>query len=79
MKVNVKLFGLALRVYPDADPKKGMEVEMPEGAILLDLIRHLKITNRSGVFLSVDGELGRWDTRLRDGAQVDIRIIMTGG
>ena len=79
MRVRVKLFGLALRMYPDIDPENGMEVEMPEGAILLDLIRHLKITNRSGIFLSVDGKIGRWDTKLEEGARVEIRIIMTGG
>jgi sulfur carrier protein ThiS len=79
MQVNVKLYGLAQRMFPEVSPEAGKDVELPPGSILLDLIRELGIKSRSGIFLSVNGELGRWDTELKAGDRVEIRIIMTGG
>ncbi|MFN4133924.1 MAG: MoaD/ThiS family protein [Candidatus Hadarchaeales archaeon] len=53
-------------------------VEVEKGAKILDLLRALRI-NRETVLVKVDGKITPEEEELRDGAEVTIFTIVTGG
>ena len=48
MKVKVRLFGTLSQKFPGYDSVKGLEVEIPDGARVKDLLAHLGIPETGG-------------------------------
>ena len=75
MKLKVKLFGTLRSRFPDYDLEQGLEVEIPDGARVGDLLAHLDISASDGVVV-VDGLVVKKDRRLEAG--VAVRVLQRG-
>ena len=60
MKVKVRLFGTLGQQFPGYDPAKALEVEIPDGARVKDLLAHLGIPEVKGGVAAVEGLLEAW-------------------
>ncbi|MGE5841249.1 MAG: MoaD/ThiS family protein [Deltaproteobacteria bacterium] len=79
MKVNVRFFGTLSQEFPGYDPEKGIEVEIPDGARVKDLLAHLGIPEAKGSVAAVEGVILHQDARLKDGASVQLLQSVHGG
>ena len=79
MKVLVKLFGTLGKRVPGYHHEQGMDVEIPDGAKVKDLLAHLKISKSFGGVVAVEGKLLAGDARLGNGAEVNIFQSVFGG
>jgi sulfur carrier protein ThiS len=79
MKVRVKLFGVLGQRFPGYDMEKGMEVEIPEGARVKDLLAHLGISESLGGVVAVEGLIMKGEDVLKEGSSVHILQAVHGG
>lgn len=79
MKVRVKLFGTLPQRYPDYDSSRGLEVEIPDGAEVKDLLAHLEISASDGGLVAIDNLVVQHDYKLKDGLAVRIFQRAFGG
>jgi sulfur carrier protein ThiS len=79
MKIKLKLYGTLGNAIPEHDPLKGMEIEIPDGSSLDDLIDHLAIPKKNVGLISVDGSLAKAGNPLRSGNFVRIFRPVFGG
>ena len=79
MKVKIKVWGLLCRRFPGHDPEQGMEIEVPEGACVHDLLSHLRISKSEGGVVVADGLALKGNSRLRDGMCIHLFPLLSGG
>jgi sulfur carrier protein ThiS len=79
MKINVKLFGTLPQRFPDYNSTQGLEVEIPDGAKVKDLLAHLDISSSDSGFVAVNNQVVRHDDDLKEGASVRIFQRAFGG
>ncbi|MCJ7683710.1 MAG: MoaD/ThiS family protein [Desulfobacteraceae bacterium] len=79
MKVKVKLFGILGQRFPGYQHEEGMDVEIPDGARVKDLMAHLEISKSFGGVVAVEGKLLAEDAKLGNGAEVSIFQSVFGG
>jgi sulfur carrier protein ThiS len=79
MKIRVKLFGTLPQRYPGYDPSQGLEVEIPDGAKVKDLLSRLEITGSDGGLVVVDNLVVQRDGALKVGVSVSIFQSAHGG
>ncbi|MDX2440345.1 MAG: hypothetical protein QNK40_07300 [Desulfobacterales bacterium] len=79
MKIRVKLFGTLPQRYPDYDPSQGLEVGIPDGAKVKDLLARLEIFASDGGLVVIDNLVVQHDDSLKEGASVRIFQSAFGG
>ena len=79
MKVKVKLFGTLPQRYSDYDSTKGLEVEIPDGAQVKDLLACLEISASDGGLVAIDNLMVQHDHELKEGVAVRIFQRAFGG
>ena len=79
MKVKVKLFGILGQRFPGYHYEQGMDVEIPDGARVKDLLAHLDISKSFGGVVAVESKLLAEDAILGNGAEVSIFQSVFGG
>lgn len=79
MRVFVRLFGTLAGRFPDHDPVKGIEIDLPGGAVVADLLEHLGISGYESGVVAVDGRVSAPDDPLPDQGSVNILQKMHGG
>ena len=79
MKVTVRLFGTLSRSYPGYQHPQGMEVEIPDGATVKDLLAVLEIPDSQVPVVIVEGRVLRADDEVRSGALVNVMQPIQGG
>ncbi len=79
MKVNVKLYGRLSRSFDGYEHSSGLEVIMPEGSSLLDLLVYLNLSPKGLGIISMDGRLLKKNSQLKDGSQIKIFQPIAGG
>jgi sulfur carrier protein ThiS len=79
MKVTIQLFGTLTKQFPHYNPDRGMEVEIPDGTKVRDLLRHLEITSAQGGIVASKGRILSADDSLEDGIFVRIFQPVFGG
>jgi molybdopterin synthase sulfur carrier subunit len=79
MKVKVSLFGTLRQGFPDYRPSQGIELEIPEGATVEDLLALLKIPESQGAVVISEGRVLKTADRLQRRAAVNIVQAMGGG
>jgi sulfur carrier protein ThiS len=79
MKIRVILFGTLRKSFADHDPVHGMEVEIPEGSTVGDLIAHIDLPAKKFGLVSVDGHLAKAGNRLQENAVVRVFQPIFGG
>jgi sulfur carrier protein ThiS len=79
MKVTVRLFGTLSQKFPGYDPVKGLEVEIPDGARVKDLLAHLGMPETRGSVAAAEGVILHLEDPLKDGASVHLLQAVYGG
>ncbi|MGD8519750.1 MAG: MoaD/ThiS family protein [Desulfobacterales bacterium] len=79
MKVWVKLFGTLPQRYPEYDPEDGLEVEIPDGAKVKDLLAYLEISSSDGGVAAIDNVVVNIEEKLKEGVRVRILQGAFGG
>jgi sulfur carrier protein ThiS len=79
MRIRVKLFGTLRKGFPNHDSEQGLEVVIPDGASVEDLLAHLEIRGKRIGMVSVGGRVVRRDAILEDGELVRVFQPIFGG
>lgn len=79
MDVKVKLFGPLSRRFENYDYQNGMDVNLPDGASVQDLLAHLGVTGNHGYMVTVDSKIKKPADRLKHGDILQILPVMAGG
>jgi sulfur carrier protein ThiS len=79
MKITIKLFGTLSELFQDYDFEKGLEVELPEGAKVSDLLAHLDISGDRGGTALMDNRIMAKEETLTPGSLVLIFQALNGG
>jgi sulfur carrier protein ThiS len=79
MKIRVKLFGGLARVVPAYQHNKGLELELPEGSNLADILNVLKIPNPQAATAIAHGRILMPGENLSPNSVINIFHIMYGG
>ncbi len=79
MKITVKLFGELRRNIPAYQHDKGMELEIPEGSKVADLMALLKISNTRTITAIMEGRILALEEKLSAGALINVFHVMYGG
>ena len=78
MRVRVKLHG-TFRRSPGYQPSQGVEVEIPDGATVKDLLAFLEISESQGAVVSAEGRILEPGDRVECGVPVSILQVIHGG
>ena len=79
MNITVKLFGTLSDLFPEYDFEKGLEVNLPEGSKVADLLAILDISDEQGGTVLMDSRFLSREERLSSGSQVLIFQALNGG
>ena len=79
MKVKVKLYGTWGQRFPGYQHSQGLEVEIPDGATVKDLLAHLGISESQGAVVITEGRVLKANDTMRCGAQVNVLQSIQGG
>jgi sulfur carrier protein ThiS len=79
MKVTVKLYGTWRERFPGYQHSQGIEVELPEGATVQDLLALLEISESQGAVVIAEGRILKADDEMQCEVQVDVFQSIRGG
>ena len=79
MKVNVRLYGTLSREYPGYRHSQGIEVELPDGATVNDLLVHLGISESQKAVVAIDGRIQKANDKMQSGACAQVFQPVHGG
>jgi sulfur carrier protein ThiS len=79
MRITVKLFGTLSDLFPDYDFEKGLELDLPDGSKVADLLSHLKISDEQGGTVLTDSRILPKNEPLTPGSQVLLFQALNGG
>jgi sulfur carrier protein ThiS len=79
MKVRVKLYGTLSQGFPGYPHSQGMEVEVPDGATVEDLLALLEISESRGAAVIAEGRILRADDKMQPGVPVNVLQAIGGG
>jgi len=79
MKVRVKLFGTLSQRFPGYQHSQGIEVEVPDGVTVKDLLALLEISESQGAVVIMGGRVLKADDAMRCGVLVNVLQAIHGG
>lgn len=79
MKVKIQLFGVLAGKLPEYGAPEGVEIELPDGSTVGDLLEYLKIPDGWTPAVAVNSRLLKSDSGIRDGAEIRIFQAVHGG
>ena len=79
MKVRAKLFSVLRDYVPDYDPQKGLEVELPEGSTVTDLLTQLKIPMTKAPVVTYNGRVLQLTDTIHEDSTLHIFQPIAGG
>ena len=79
MKVRVKLYGTLSQGFPGYQHSQGIEVEIPDGATVKDLLALLEISESRRAVVIAEGRVLKADDRMQPGVPVSILQTISGG
>jgi sulfur carrier protein ThiS len=79
MKVKVRLYGTLSQRFPGYQPALGTEVEIPDGAMVRDLLTLLGIPESQRAVVIVEGRILKAEDRMRGGVPVSVLQAIGGG
>ncbi len=79
MKVKVNLYGTLSQQVPGYQHSKGIEVELPDGATVKDLLVLLEISESQRAVVLMEGQILKPDDTVRAGAHVNVFQSIHGG
>jgi sulfur carrier protein ThiS len=79
MKMRVKLYGTLSQRFPAYQHSQGIEVEIPDGATVKDLLDLLEISESQGAVVFMEGRILKADDKMRCGVPVNVCQAISGG
>jgi len=79
MKIRVKLYGTYSQRFPGYQHSQGIEVELPDGATVKDLLALLEISESQGAVVIMEGRVLKADDQMRGGVPVSVLQSISGG
>jgi molybdopterin synthase sulfur carrier subunit len=79
MNVRVKLYGTLSRRFPGYRPSQGIEVEIPDGTTVKDLLTLLEISESQGAVVVVEGRIRKAGDEIRRDVPVHVLQAIHGG
>ncbi len=79
MKMRVKLYGTLSQRFPGYQHSQGIEVEIPDGATVKDLLALLEISESQGAVVAMEGRILKADDKMRCGVHVHVFQALHGG
>ena len=79
MQVKVKLYGTLSQRFPGYRSAQGIEVEIPDGATVKDLLALLEISESRSAIVIVDGRILKADDEMESGVPVNVFQAIQGG
>jgi sulfur carrier protein ThiS len=79
MKMRVKLYGTLSQQVPGYQHSQGIEVEIPEGATAKDLLDSLKISEKQGAVVIMDGHILKANDTMQGEIPVHVVQPLPGG
>jgi sulfur carrier protein ThiS len=79
MKMRVKLYGTLSRYFPGYQYSQGIEVEVPAGATVQDLLTLLKIPEYQGALVAIEGKILKTEDHIQGRALVHVLQPLSGG
>jgi len=79
MKTKVKLYGTLSQCFLGYQHAQGIEVEIPDGATVQDLLALLEISESQGAVVIMEGRVLKADDQMRCGVPVDVFQSIRGG
>ncbi|MBC7225334.1 MAG: MoaD/ThiS family protein [Anaerolineae bacterium] len=79
MHVRVRVFATLSRYVPDLRPGTFLDLELPEGATILDLIQRLRLPVEEVKVAFVNGRSRPFDWPLQEGDEVGLFPAIAGG
>ncbi len=79
MKIRVKLYGTYSQRFPGYQHSQGIEVEIPDGATVKDLLALLEISESQGAVVVMEGRVLKADDQMRGGVPVSVLQSISGG
>jgi sulfur carrier protein ThiS len=79
MKLKVKLYGTLGLKIPGYKPSQGLDIEIPDGSTVKDLLDHLEISEARAAVVIVDGRVLKTSDKVQVGLPVNIFQNIRGG
>ena len=79
MKVRVKLYGTLSQRFPGYRHSEGLEVELPEGATVKDLLALLETSESQGIAVIAKDRILKADDKIQSGVPVNVLQAIYGG
>ena len=79
MKVWVKLYGTLSQRFPGYRHSEGVEVEIPDGATVKNLLALLEISESQGAVVIAEGQILKGDDKMPYGVPVQVLQALYGG
>jgi sulfur carrier protein ThiS len=79
MKITVKMSGTFKAHFPDYDSRQGLDVELPDGSNVSDLLSFLGIPDTRGATIIMEGRVLPAGETLTHGSLINLFQIMSGG
>jgi len=79
IRVNVKLFGTLRNHISGYDPEQGVSVELSEGSVIEDVIKHLGLPQKETGLVIMKGISQKLTDKLNDADEMSIFLPMGGG
>lgn len=73
------MFGTLAKDFPEYDPLKGMDVNMPDDANVSDILAHLDIPETLGHIVIMDKHIVKSSDKITNGETVRIFRTIAGG
>jgi sulfur carrier protein ThiS len=79
VKLKIKFFGTLKPKFSEGTARDRMEIELPEGAEIKDLLSHLNISEKQGAIVIVGGLVRQQDYRLKENDSISLFDLVVGG
>ena len=79
MKVSVNLYGTLTARIPGYRQSQGIEIELPEGATVNDLLAILSIPKSQKAVVAIDGRIRKASDKIPCGARAQVMQPIHGG
>jgi sulfur carrier protein ThiS len=79
MKVTVFLYGTFRDRFKDYQHHKGLDVELPNGALAKDILSAVGISTESGAVIIQNGRILKMDETFKDGICINVLQSIHGG
>ena len=79
MRITAKLYGTLSHSFPGYQHAQGIEVEIPDGATVNDLLALLEISESKKAVVAMEGRILKGDDPIRRGVPVQVFNAIHGG